>query len=216
MPYKAALFDLDGTILDTLDDLTEATNTCLKQFHMPTRTKAEVRRFVGNGIRTLIERAAPPETSADTIDRMFAFFLSYYKDHCAIQTKPYPEISDVIQTLRASGIKTAVISNKADAAVQSLCADYFPNLFDCTVGERASQRRKPCPDSVLAVIAELALTTADVVYIGDSEVDVQTAQNAGVDAILVSWGFRDEAELRAAGASCVIHTPSALLPLILS
>ncbi len=137
MRYKAAIFDMDGTILNTLEDLTDSTNYALAHHGFPERTIDEVRRFVGNGIRKLIERAVPAGTDVATIDKVFDTFASYYKEHSAIKTRPYDGIHDAIAKLRAAGVKTAVVSNKADFAVQDLCVDYFPGMFDFALGEKS-------------------------------------------------------------------------------
>ena len=148
MKYKLAIFDMDGTILDTLQDLADAMNYELRKYGMQERTIDEIRRFVGNGIRKLIERAVPIETTSPTIDAMLTDFVEYYKTHCEIATKPYDGIEILIKRVREAGIKTAVNSNKADAAVQILCDKYFPTLFDIAVGEKAGIAKKPAPDSV--------------------------------------------------------------------
>ena len=136
MKYKAAIFDMDGTILNTLEDLCDTMNYCLEKYHMPERTIDEIRSFVGNGIRKLVERAVAENTDSKQIDEIFAVFMDYYKDHCAIKTRPYDGIAEVIRKLKENGIKTAVVSNKADAAVKDLCDDYFPGLFDFSVGDK--------------------------------------------------------------------------------
>lgn len=209
--YKIAIFDMDGTILNTLDDIADTMNYCLKKYDMPLRSIDEVRSFVGNGIRRLIELAVAEGTSPEIIDEIFECFIGYYKEHCAIKTKPYEGICEVIAQIKAAGIKTAVVSNKADAAVKALCEDYFKGLFDYSVGDKEGQRRKPYPDSVFETIQYFGLTKEDAVYIGDSDVDFQTAQNAGTDVIMVGWGFRDEADLLALGAESVIHNPEEIL-----
>ncbi|MGI6021203.1 MAG: HAD family hydrolase [Lachnospiraceae bacterium] len=214
MKYKIAIFDMDGTILNTIDDLADAMNYCLKCFDMPVRTVDEVRMFVGNGIHKLVERAVPEGTSDETLEEVFKLFNEYYKDHCAIKTRPYDGICEVIEALRKMGMKTAVVSNKADYAVKSLCRDYFPGLFDYSVGDREGQRRKPCPDSVNAVLDYFKLDKSEAVYLGDSDVDLETARNAGMDVIMVGWGFRDEAFLRAAGADTIIHHPTRILEIV--
>lgn len=211
MGYKLAIFDMDGTILNTLDDLADSMNHSLAAFGMPSRSVDEVRSFVGNGIRKAIERALPKGLRVEQIDAVHAEFCSYYKDHCAIKTRPYDGITEVIQQLRDKGILTAVVSNKADFAVKSLCVDYFDGLFDCAVGDREGQRRKPYPDGVTAVLNALGVAREDAVYIGDSDVDFDTARNCHMDAIMVGWGFRDEAFIRRHGAKLVIHKPEEIL-----
>ena len=200
MRKQLVIFDLDGTLLDTLDDLADAVNWALKQEQLPRRTREEVRAFVGNGIRNLIERAVPAGTEAAQTDRVFAGFKARYAGHCADKTRPYPGILELLARLRAEGIRTAVVSNKADFAVQTLCRDYFPGLVDCAVGERAGIPKKPAPDSVQEVLRTLEIPREQAVYVGDSDVDVLTARNAGMDGILVLWGFRDRQTLERAGA----------------
>ena len=143
-------------------------------------------------------------------------FKAYYKDNCANKTRPYDGVLDLLKTLREKGILTAVVSNKGDFAVQILCQDYFPELFDYSVGEREGIRRKPAPDSVLAVLDKFQMKKEDAVYIGDSEVDVETAKNADMDAILVAWGFRTEEFLKECGADCIVHTMDELLEQLLN
>ncbi len=216
MSYRVALFDLDGTVLDTLDDLAVAVNHALASEGFPTRSRDEVCAFVGNGIGKLIERAVPAGSSEETVRRVLAVFKTYYAAHCAVHTKPYDGICEMLRTLRAAGIKTALISNKADFAVQSLAAQYFDGLFDVALGERAEIPRKPAPDMVEHVLKKLGATARESVFIGDSDVDVQTAQNAGTHGIFVTWGFRDEQCLRAAGATRVTHSVKSLAELLLS
>lgn len=203
MKYKLVLFDLDGTILDTLGDLCDSVNFALASAGFPARTLDEVRRFVGNGILKLVERALPDGSDLAAIDRVYETFKAYYRDHCAIKTAPYAGIPELLASLGASGVKLAVVSNKADFAVQSLCERYFEGVFDYAVGERAGIRRKPAPDSVNEVLDHFGIGCAEALYIGDSEVDVETAKNAGIDCIAVDWGFRDAALLRASGARCI-------------
>lgn len=211
MKYQLAIFDLDGTLLDTLEDLADSMNYVLCRFGYPERTLAEVRAFVGNGIRKLIERSAPEHTAAAEIDRMLEVFLAYYKEHCADKTRPYAGIPELLNVLLEKGIKLAVVSNKADAAVKALCEQYFCGVFHEAVGERAGIARKPAPDTVNEVLKNLQMDKSQVVYIGDSEVDVQTAQNAGLSCIAVDWGFRDAAVLKEAGAEVIASTPEEVL-----
>lgn len=215
MSYKLAIFDMDGTILNTLEDLCDSMNYCLGRFDMPTRSLEEVRGFVGNGIRRAIEQAVVPGTDDAIIDSMFDTFTAYYKEHCAIKTRPYDGIKECIMALRNRGVKTAVVSNKIDSAVKSLCDDYFSGLFDYSVGDKEGQRRKPYPDSVNEVISHFSMDKADVVYIGDSDVDYMTARNAQIDVIMVSWGFRDEDFILSLGAPFVLHAPSEIQDRIL-
>lgn len=221
--YRLAVFDLDGTILNTLDDLAGSVNYCMKKFNMPERTIDEVRRFVGNGIRKLIERAVPSGTPESLIKEVHEVFNQHYKLHCKDKTKPYDGIEELITSLNNKGIKSAVVSNKADFAVKILCEDFFSGLFIDAVGEKESEgvRKKPAPDSVNKVIENFKknfnskITKKDIVYIGDSDVDIQTAKNAEVDCISVDWGFRDDDFLIKNGASKIVSTPKELEKAIL-
>lgn len=215
MRYKLAVFDMDGTILNTLEDLADSTNYALKANGLPERTIDEVRIFLGNGIRLLIERAVPTDTDKELTDKVFDTFKEYYKTHCAVKTRPYDGIKDVLLELRKAGCLTAVVSNKADFAVQDLCKDYFDNLFDFAIGEREGIKKKPAPDSVFEVLSKLNVEKDNAVYIGDSDVDFATSVNAGMDVIMVGWGFRDEEFLREKGAKRIIKQPSEILDIIL-
>ena len=208
MKYQLAIFDLDGTLLDTLEDLADSANYIMSSFGHPERTISEIRNFVGNGIRKLIERSAPKDTPVEEIDQMFEQFKVYYGEHCADKTKPYDGIIELLQKLRKQGVKLAVVSNKADYAVKALCEQYFPKYFDEAVGEREGIARKPAPDTVKEVLKNLQMDKSQAVYIGDSEVDVQTARNAGMDCIAVDWGFRDISVLKEAGAEIIVSTPA--------
>ena len=208
--YKLAVFDMDGTILDTLEDLKNSLNYALTANHMPERTLDEVRRFVGNGIGKLIERGVPDGSTPKQIADVQAAFFPHYTLHCNDHTRPYEGIPELIGALRNAGYLTAVVSNKADFAVQDLCKIWFNGLFDAAVGEREGLRRKPAPDSVFEVCRLLNVSVEDAVYIGDSEVDFQTAQNAQMDVISVDWGFRDASFLRSIGADKIVSTPTEL------
>lgn len=210
MKYELVIFDLDGTILDTLEDLTDSINHALKQFGYPTRALEEVRSFVGDGLLMLTRRALAPETDEDVVQKVLTEQKAYYKEHCADKTKPYEGIPELLGELKATGYKLAVVSNKADYAVQILCEQYFPGIFHMAVGEKENVRKKPAPDSVNAVLEELQVERDHTMYVGDSEVDIKTAENAGLDAILVSWGFRDADFLREQGAKRLVSTVSEL------
>ena len=214
MKYKIAIFDMDGTILNTLDDLADSMNHCLRVHGLAERSLQEIRTFLGNGIHWLVECSVPDGTDEETLEKVYQTFLVYYKDHCANKTRPYEGIPQVLQSLRRAGVLTAVVSNKADYAVKILCEDYFKDMLDFSVGELEGRRRKPYPDSVNAVLDQFHIAREDAVYIGDSEVDFQTAQNAGLDVIMVGWGFRDEDFLKEQGAKFVLHDPAEILELI--
>lgn len=210
MKHSLAIFDLDGTILYTLVDLKNSMNFTLKKFGFPERTLDEVRRFVGNGIRNLIIRAAPKGTDEKTIDEMFEVFNEHYAVHCNDNTKSYDGIDELLKKLKEQKVKTAVVSNKADYAVQTLVKKYFDGLFDYAVGEKQGVRKKPCPDSVNEVLRVLDTPKESTVYIGDSEVDVATAKNAQMDCIAVDWGFRDRDVLINSGATLIVSDAAAL------
>lgn len=214
--YKLAVFDMDGTILDTLEDLKDSTNFALEKCGYPTRSYDEVRRFVGNGIRKLIERAVPEGLTVEQIDRVHEVFTEHYKVHCADKTKAYDGIKPLLEKLRASGVKTAVVSNKADYGVQELCKEYFDGLFDYAVGEREGIRRKPAPDAVNEALRVLGIDKSEAVYIGDSDVDFETAKNAELPCISVLWGFRDEEFLREKGATLFVHDPAEIYDIVMA
>lgn len=214
MKYKAVIFDMDGTILNTLEDLKNTTNYSLRQFNMPERTLEEVRMFVGNGIRKLVERAVPAGTSAEKIDEVLDVFLKYYEVHSADNTSSYPGIHELVEKLKAAGIKTAVSTNKADAPAQELGKEYFNGIFDLIVGQRDGLRTKPSPDSVNEILKILNIQKKDAVYVGDSDVDVQTAANSGLDFIGVSWGFRGRKFLQEKGAKNIVDSADEILDLV--
>lgn len=216
MAYKAAIFDMDGTLLNTLDDLAASTNAALAAHGMPLRTTDEVRRFVGNGIPNLIRRAVPAGTDEATQRAVFDTFCAHYAVHDADTTAPYPGIIGLLEHLRAQGVLCAVVSNKGDFAVQALVEHYFDGLFGFAVGEREGIRRKPAPDTVFAALEALGVEPGEAVYVGDSEVDVATAQASGLDCIAVTWGFRSVECLLEAGATTLVSTADELAAAILA
>lgn len=211
---KAVIFDLDGTILDTLDDLTASVNFALTKNNLPQRTLEEVRSFVGNGIRLLIERSVPAKTEKSIVDSCFDDFKAHYKSNSAVLTKPYNGIPSLINDLRNIGIKTAVVSNKADFAVQTLVEKYFPGLFDYSVGEKEGVRRKPYPDSVFCAVKALGVEVDECIYVGDSDVDIETARNAKMKCIAVTWGFRDRTFLQELNSDYIADMPKEILEII--
>lgn len=215
MKYRLAVFDMDGTILNTLLDLTDSVNAALARFGYPTRTVEQVRTFVGNGLVKLVERACPRAADEEERAAVLAAFNEHYAVHCADKTGPYPGIVDLLRDLRAHGMLTAVVSNKVDYGVQALCKRYFDGLFDAAVGDRPGFAVKPAPDMVQAVLTGLGVTKNEAVYIGDSEVDVATAKNSGLDLIAVTWGFRDEALLQSLGAARLTHNTYELRDMLL-
>lgn len=214
MSIQACIFDLDGTLLDTLDDLANSCNMALQSVGLPVRSRDEVRAFVGNGVRKLMERAVPIGTTSDVLETAYANFLEIYAREKAHYTKPYAGIVETVQALEARGLRCAVLSNKDDTAVRPLCAQYFPGLFEWTQGMRPGIRPKPAPDALLAICARMGVDVAEAVYIGDSEVDVQTAAAAGMRLVAVTWGFRSPETLAAAGATTCINAPEELLKIV--
>lgn len=206
MKYKAVLFDMDGTVLDTLEDLRSAVNRTLSEFAMPRCTLEQVRCYVGNGARRLIEQAVPEGSSEETVETALSWFKAYYEQHCLVDTAPYAGIIPLMERLKASGIKLAVVSNKPDEAVKELAERFFPGLLELAAGQKDSVPRKPAPDMVELAMKDMGVSREESVYVGDSEVDVLTAANAGLDCICVTWGFRTVAELEAAGAKTLVHT----------
>lgn len=206
MKYKAVLFDMDGTVLDTLEDLKSAVNRTLAEFDMPQCTLEQVRCYVGNGARRLIEQAVVPGSDDETVEKVLSWFKAYYERHCLVSTGPYAGIIPLMERLKERGIKMAVVSNKPDEAVGELAERFFPGLLELSAGQKDSVPRKPNPDMVELAMAQMGVTKEESVYVGDSEVDVLTAANAGVDCICVTWGFRTVAELEAAGARKLVHT----------
>ncbi len=210
MKYRLAVFDMDGTILNTLGDISASVNFALRAEHMPERTMAEIRGFVGNGVRRLIELSVPSDASQEACERVYNAFAEHYRLHCADETAPYSGIVDLLSRLRAKGMHTAVVSNKPDDAVKALCVRYFNGLFDAAVGVRDGVRPKPCPDAVCGVLDGLHIERAEAVYIGDTEVDAATAENAGLDFIAVDWGFRERPLLEKQRAQLIASTADEL------
>lgn len=208
--YHTAIFDLDGTLLDTLQDLADSTNYALALHQMPTRTVEEVRRFVGNGVGLLIHRAVPEGTDEALENQVLADFRAHYLINMEHKTAPYPGVLELLDQLRAAGVRTAVVSNKFDGAVKGLCQAYFGDRVEVAIGESQGVARKPAPDTVFRALAELGVSSEGAVYIGDSDVDIQTAHNSGLPCISVSWGFRDRDVLEQAGAACICDTVDAL------
>ena len=215
MPYKAVVFDLDGTLLYTLEDLYLATNYALGQLGLPPRSLEEVRSYVGNGYRQLFRLACPEGTPDEVQEQALAIFNEYYLAHDEDHTAPYPGIPELLERLSAQGIPLAVVSNKGDVAVCDLMDSIFPGAFAAVAGEREGVRRKPAPDTVHAVLNKLNLTAADIVYVGDSEVDLATAANVGCDCIAVTWGYRSVEQLLKAGATVLADTCEEVAGIIL-
>ena len=210
------VFDLDGTLLNTLDDLAASLNYTMSEMGFPSRTLEEVRQFVGNGIAVLLGRAVPEGTDDETVEKAITIFKGHYGVHCNDRTAPYEGILPLIDRLQERDIKMAIVSNKADFATKELSRIYFQGKIPVAIGEKEAEgiRKKPAPDTVFKALELLGATVEDAVYVGDSEVDIATAENAGMDAILCSWGFRDVEVLKKLGAEVIIDDPSELLPFV--
>jgi phosphoglycolate phosphatase len=204
--YKLVIFDMDGTTLYTLEDLSAGLNYALKKNGFPEKKMEEIRLFVGNGVHSEVEHSVPSGTSQEEIEKVYEDFIPWYNIHCNDHTGPYDGILELMQHLKDHGIHTAVVSNKGDEAVQILDEKYFRGLVEIGVGEKEGIARKPAPDTVNAVLKKMNINRSDAVYVGDSEVDLETAKNAGMDCIIVLWGYRDEDFLVKKGAVHPVHT----------
>lgn len=213
--YKALLFDLDGTLLDTLDDLAGSANYALRQHGYPQRSLAEVRRFLGNGIKMLMQHCGPAQLTEAEADDLLNTFRQHYLEHSMDATRPYPGILPLLDALQQRGVPMAIISNKLQPAVTELNAHFFSAYITTAVGESPTVRRKPNPDAVLAALTELGCAREEALYIGDSEVDIQTARNAEMACAAVTWGFRDRDELECLQPDFLIDEPAQLLELAL-
>ena len=206
--YKAIIFDLDGTLLDTLADLAEGTNYALRVNGFPERTIDEIRRFVGNGARKLIERAVPDGQIEAALEKVRQDFDIYYKVHCKDHTGPYPGIMEMLQELVQQGYSLGVVSNKPDFAVQELIPEYFPGILASVSGERQGVAKKPAPDLIWEAMKNLQADSSNAVYVGDSEVDLEAAANAGIPCISVAWGFKGRRFLEEQHAGTIIEVPA--------
>lgn len=215
MMYSTYIFDLDGTLLNTLDDLAASVNYALRQYGMPEHPVDAVRRFVGNGVRLLMQRAVPEGADNPMFEEIFATFRQYYMAHSLDTTKPYENMPQVLATLRSNGCRIAVVSNKMMAATQELCRYFFPDTVEVAIGEDEASgiRKKPAPDTVDAALQALGVGKDGAVYVGDSDVDILTACHAGIPCISVLWGFRDKVFLQSHGATTYITHPDELLKL---
>ena len=213
MMYETYIFDLDGTLLDTLGDLAASVNFALRTHGMPEHSIDDVQRFVGNGVRRLMERAVPDGANNPHFAAAFATFRKYYMHHSLDTTRPYEGIPETLATLRERGCRLAVVSNKMRKATEELCRHFFPDTIEMAIGEDEATgiRKKPAPDTVFAALNSLHLTKESAVYVGDSDVDIETACNAGIPCISVLWGFRDKDFLLQHGAKTFISAPQELL-----
>lgn len=213
MNYDAVIFDLDGTLLNTLEDLAASVNFALADAGLPGRTLEEVRRFIGNGVLMLITRSVAPITDEAVIHLVHQCFIKHYKKNCENHTEPYEGINDLLEMLQSHNIPTAIVSNKADFAVKKLAKQYFPDKITLALGDRDGVPRKPDPSSLLEAIH--LLNCRRPLYVGDSDVDVMTAMNAKAEGIFVTWGFRSREELAAAGATRFADNARELADMIL-
>ena len=214
MVYNTVIFDLDGTLLDTLMDLKDSLNYVLVKNGFPARTAREVRSFLGHGVKVLLTSSLPEGTAAADMERCLREFKERYAQHLQDKTRPYDGVLPLLKALADMGVRTAIVSNKFDRAVKMLGREYFDGLVESAVGESETVRRKPSPDGVLTAIGELSGKPETTLYVGDSEVDVMTAKNAGVACVGVTWGFRDREVLEEAGADYMIDRPEELLAIV--
>lgn len=210
--YKAVIFDLDGTLLNTLEDLQASVNYALKCYNMPERSLEEIRKFVGNGIEKLIERAVADNTEDLVRMEILAAFKRHYAVHCNDKTDLYPGISDLLFRLKEQEFQMAIVSNKLQAGVDTLYDRYFKEYLSVAIGARCGIRKKPAPDTVFEALRILDLPKEQAVYVGDSEVDIATAANAGMECITVAWGFRTRKEQETAGADVFVEKPEEIIP----
>lgn len=204
--YSTYIFDLDGTLLDTLGDLAASVNYALQRHGMPRHSVDDIRRFVGNGVRNLVIQSVPDGEADPRFESVLAMFRDHYGRNNAVLTQPYPGITDMLVRLKAGGKNIAVVSNKFDTAVKSLCSHYFGQLIDVAIGEHEGVRRKPAPDTVNEALTLMKADRSTAVYVGDSDVDIVTATNSSLPCISVLWGFRDRDFLLAHGATTFAYT----------
>lgn len=205
--YDTIIFDMDGTLLNTIDDLKDSVNFALEQFGMPQRSLADIKKFVGNGVFRLMELAVPQGTQNPSFDDAFAVFKEHYSLHCNDKTRPYDGILNLLEDLSKKGYKLAIVSNKYYDAVVELNQLYFSKYISVAIGEKEGISKKPAPDTVNVALSMLGSKAENSVYIGDSEVDIQTAKNSNLDFICVSWGFRESEFLKSNGAKIIVDNP---------
>lgn len=211
MTYDNYIFDLDGTLLNTIDDLAASCNYALRSFGLPQYTVAEVQGFVGNGVRKLMERSVPQGTAHPQFEQIYDCFRQHYLTHNEIHTRPYDGIPEMLDALRAAGKGVAVVSNKFDAATKALVAQYFGQRVQVAIGEHEGIRKKPAPDMVAEAMRLLGCKADDTVYVGDSDVDIDTARNSQLPCISVLWGFRTREFLIAHSATTMVSSPEEIL-----
>lgn len=210
--FETYVFDLDGTLLETLKDLATSTNHALRTHNMPEHSIEDVRMFVGNGVKKLMERAIPNGLDNPLFEEVYATFRQHYLEHNLDTTKPYDGIPELLAELKARGKNLAIVSNKFYAATQELARHFFPDTIQVAIGERENIKKKPAPDTVLEALRQLGASRETAVYIGDSDVDIMTAKNCNIPCVSVLWGFRDKEFLTQHGATFFVEKPSQLLP----
>ncbi|MFP5528140.1 HAD family hydrolase [Peptococcus simiae] len=216
MSIKGIIFDLDGTLLDTLEDLADGVNAALRDFSFPERSREEVRHFVGNGVRHLIRQAVPAGTDSATLSQVHGAFMAHYRENMTRKTRPYPGVVDLLESLALSGYSLGVLSNKPHGATEALVRHFFPDRFSIIMGHKEGNPRKPDPTMLLQMVSDMGLKPEEVCYVGDSEVDVATCQQAQVAGAFCLWGFRSEEALKAAGAGLFLDEPAELLAQLLA
>ncbi len=208
------IFDLDGTLLYTLEDLKDSVNCCMSHYGYPQRTLDEICSFVGNGVKQLVKLSLPEDITEDKFDTCYEFFKTHYAAHCCDKTKPYDGIIEVLKCLKTEGKKIAIVSNKFHDAAVEVCEHYFKGLYDMVVGESETVRRKPHPDGIFKILETFGIEKKHAIMFGDSEVDFKTSANAGIDFVAVLWGFRDEKFLRANGITSMIHNTNDIISIV--
>lgn len=211
MKYNNYIFDLDGTLLDTIEDLAAGCNYAMRSYGLPEYSVQDIQGFVGNGVRKLMERCVPQGVDNPLFEEIYGCFRTYYLSHNEVYTKPYDGIMDLLQTLKAHGKHVAVVSNKFDVATKNLVRQYFEDYVDVAIGESKDVSRKPAPDMVYAAMNQLGCKADETVYIGDSDVDIDTAKNSGLPCLSVLWGFRDRRFLIEHGATTLLSHPRDIL-----
>ena len=212
MKYRNIIFDLDGTLLNTIEDLTDGVNHVMEMYGYNTYSISQIKSFVGNGIMKLMETAVPNGKENEKFDEMYNEFKSYYTNHCRIKTRPYDDILNLLGLLKEQDYELAIVSNKNDGAVKELAEYFFDDYINIAMGQSETTRKKPAPDTVYEAMKELPKGAC--LYVGDSEVDKMTADNAGTDCVLVSWGFRDKAMLESLKPLSVIDSPKELIAIV--
>ncbi|MDD2957718.1 MAG: HAD family hydrolase [Lachnospiraceae bacterium] len=212
--WQAVIFDLDGTLLYTLEDIADSVNYILKKYGYVEKTPEEIRRSLGNGARRLMKLAVPLGEENKQFEQILLEYEAYYESHCRRKTRPYPGIPKLLEQLKQENIRTAIVSNKGDGAVKALNEIYFSKYMDTAVGERSGMKKKPAPDTVLEALKELGTDREHAVYVGDSEVDFKTAANAGMTCILVTWGFRDKEQLLHLAPDHLADTPEEIFQIL--